>query len=98
MSEVIKHLRRAVLLRDGSGLSDGQLFGCFIEHRDEAAFAALVRRHGPTVVGAGAGGLRYRAQGVASELTSRSWRKEHAFQGNKGVRDRPWLINHLPSY
>src|SRR5579883_3117046 len=51
MNEVIQHLRRAVLLRDESGLTDGQLLGCFIEHRDEAAFAALVRRHGPMVWG-----------------------------------------------
>jgi RNA polymerase sigma factor (sigma-70 family) len=51
MSEAIEHLRRTVLLRDGSGLSDGQLLGCFIEHRDEAAFAGLVRRHGPMVWG-----------------------------------------------
>jgi RNA polymerase sigma factor (sigma-70 family) len=51
MSEVLQHLRRAALLRDGAGLSDGQLLGCFIEYRDEAAFAALVRRHGPMVWG-----------------------------------------------
>jgi RNA polymerase sigma factor (sigma-70 family) len=36
---------------DGEGLTDGELLGCFIEHRDEAAFAALVRRHGPMVWG-----------------------------------------------
>jgi RNA polymerase sigma factor (sigma-70 family) len=51
MNEVMHHLRRIVLLRDGAGLTDGQLLGCFIEHRDEAAFAALVRRHGPMVWG-----------------------------------------------
>jgi RNA polymerase sigma factor (sigma-70 family) len=51
MNKVIQHLRRAVLLQDGAGLSDGQLLGCFIEHRDEAAFAAIVRRHGPMVWG-----------------------------------------------
>src|SRR5215467_6965934 len=51
MSDVIQHLRRTVLLREGCGLTDGQLLGCFIEHRDEAAFAALVRRHGPMVWG-----------------------------------------------
>src|SRR3954470_16338664 len=50
-SQVVHHLRRAMLLRDGAGLTDGQLLGCFIEHRDEAAFAALVRRHGPLVWG-----------------------------------------------
>src|SRR6516165_1246347 len=51
MSEIIRYLRRAVLLREGAGLTDGQLLGCFIEHRDEAAFAALVRCHGPMVWG-----------------------------------------------
>jgi RNA polymerase sigma factor (sigma-70 family) len=32
-------------------LTDGQLLGCFIERRDEAAFEALVLRHGPMVLG-----------------------------------------------
>ncbi len=50
-TRTIDHLRRAVLLRDGAGLSDGELLGCFIEHRDEAALAALVQRHGPMVWG-----------------------------------------------
>jgi hypothetical protein len=49
MSEVIQHLRRTVLLQDGAGLTDGQLLKCFITRRDDAAFAALVRRHGPMV-------------------------------------------------
>jgi hypothetical protein len=47
--KVIQHLRRAVLLHDGAGLTDGQLLGCFIEERDDASFAALVKRHGPMV-------------------------------------------------
>src|SRR5436305_8152828 len=51
MSDVIQHLRRTVLVRDGKGLTDGHLLGCFVEHRDAAAFAALVRRHGPMVWG-----------------------------------------------
>jgi RNA polymerase sigma factor (sigma-70 family) len=39
-------------LRQGAGgLSDGQLLGHFVATRDEAAFAALVRRHGPMVLG-----------------------------------------------
>jgi RNA polymerase sigma factor (sigma-70 family) len=39
------------LLCEGAGLTDGQLLETFIAHRDEAAFAALVRRHGPMVWG-----------------------------------------------
>jgi RNA polymerase sigma factor (sigma-70 family) len=38
-------------LADGAGLSDGQLLGRFIDGREEAAFAALLRRHGPMVLG-----------------------------------------------
>jgi RNA polymerase sigma factor (sigma-70 family) len=51
-SKVVQHLRRAALLQDGAGLTDGQLLGRFLEHRDEVAFATLVRRHGPMVWGA----------------------------------------------
>src|SRR3954464_14395958 len=50
---LIEHLRaaEAALLRDGAGLGDGELLGHFIERHDEAAFAALVKRHGPMVWG-----------------------------------------------
>src|SRR5205823_241811 len=50
-SVVIQHLRRAVLLHDGAGLTDGQLLEDYISRREEAALAALVRRHGPMVWG-----------------------------------------------
>lgn len=50
MTDLIEHLRRAVL-RDGAGLGDGELLGSFIEHHEEAALAALARRHGPMVWG-----------------------------------------------
>src|SRR4029077_5536535 len=49
MSGVIPHLRRIVLLRDGAGLTDGQLLEDYISRRDEAALTALVCRHGPMV-------------------------------------------------
>src|SRR5262249_21125970 len=51
MDTVISHLRRAVLRQDGAGCTDGQLLASFINQRDEAAFEALLRRHGPMVFG-----------------------------------------------
>ena len=51
MDTVIRHLRRAVLRQDGAGRTDGQLLASFIDQKDEAAFEALVRRHGPMVFG-----------------------------------------------
>ncbi len=51
MDTVIRHLRRAVLRQDGAGRTDGQLLASFINQKDEAAFEALVRRHGPMVFG-----------------------------------------------
>lgn len=51
MSEVVQNLRRAVLRREGTELTDGELLEGFIRSRDEAAFEALVRRHGPMVLG-----------------------------------------------
>jgi RNA polymerase sigma factor (sigma-70 family) len=50
-NSVLPHLRRAVLLRDGGGMTEGQLLECFLARRDEAAFEALVRRLGPMVLG-----------------------------------------------
>jgi RNA polymerase sigma factor (sigma-70 family) len=51
MSEVIQHLRRTVLLRDGAGLTDGHLLEDYLSRRDQASRAALVGRHGPMVWG-----------------------------------------------
>jgi RNA polymerase sigma factor (sigma-70 family) len=51
MGEVIRHLRRTVLLRDGAGLTDGQLLERFVSGREEAALEALVKRHSPMVWG-----------------------------------------------
>src|SRR4051794_38087079 len=50
-SEVIQHLRRTVLLREGAGMTDGRLLTDYISRRDEAALAALVHRHAPMVWG-----------------------------------------------
>jgi hypothetical protein len=49
-SGFLRRVRSVVLTRDGS-LADTQLLACFTERRDPAAFEALLRRHGPMVLG-----------------------------------------------
>jgi RNA polymerase sigma factor (sigma-70 family) len=51
MNGVLRHLRRAALRYDGGGMTDRQLLDRFLTAREEAAFEALVRRHGPMVLG-----------------------------------------------
>jgi RNA polymerase sigma factor (sigma-70 family) len=50
-ARVIGPVRGALLRGDGCAPTDGQLLTAFLGHRDEAAFEALVRRHGPMVLG-----------------------------------------------
>ena len=50
LERVVECLRRAAMPRSVVGQSDGQLLECFIAHRDEDAFAAIVHRHGPMVL------------------------------------------------
>jgi RNA polymerase sigma factor (sigma-70 family) len=47
VNRVIRSARQAAMAQQ----TDGALLAAFIETRDEAAFAALVRRHGPMVLG-----------------------------------------------
>jgi RNA polymerase sigma factor (sigma-70 family) len=44
-------VRRLLLAGQDAGATDAQLLERFVARRDEAAFAALVRRHGPMVLG-----------------------------------------------
>src|SRR6516225_8053008 len=44
-------LRRALLALDRTSLTDGQLLDRYLASREEAAFEALLRRHGPMVLG-----------------------------------------------
>jgi RNA polymerase sigma factor (sigma-70 family) len=48
---VVEHLRRAAAPREEPGLTDGVLLERFVSRRDAAALEALVRRHGPMVLG-----------------------------------------------
>src|SRR5258708_6869306 len=50
-SRLLPALRRVVLVRGTAERTDGQLLSAFIAERDGDAFAALVRRHGPMVLG-----------------------------------------------
>ncbi|OAI49621.1 hypothetical protein AYO44_06350 [Planctomycetaceae bacterium SCGC AG-212-F19] len=51
LDTVMQHLRRTAFLPSGGPLPDANLLDCFIQRQDEAAFEALVRRHGPMVLG-----------------------------------------------
>jgi RNA polymerase sigma factor (sigma-70 family) len=51
LSPVTRFLRRVLAPHAHSTCEDGQLLRLFAEARDEEAFAALVRRHGPMVLG-----------------------------------------------
>jgi RNA polymerase sigma factor (sigma-70 family) len=48
---VLRYLRTLTGPAAGAPTTDGELLRQFVAHRDEAAFAALVERHGPMVLG-----------------------------------------------
>src|SRR6516162_5825326 len=47
---VVHHLRAKLACQERSEKSDEQLLHAFTTHRDDAAFAVLVHRHGPMVL------------------------------------------------
>src|SRR5256885_2920869 len=51
LSDALRGLRRVEGLRELADETDGQLLTRFLGRREEAAFEALVRRHGPMVFG-----------------------------------------------
>src|SRR5262245_52375574 len=51
LGDALDHLRRSLLRGDETNHSDRELLEWFVRGRDEAAFAALLRRHGPMVLG-----------------------------------------------
>src|SRR5262245_5094016 len=50
-SPVLRHLHKLLGAHEADDLGDGDLLERFALPRDETAFAALVRRHGPMVLG-----------------------------------------------
>src|SRR5262249_43170001 len=48
---ILRHLRGLIQTHATEAATDGQLLERFTLHREEAAFAALLRRHGPMVLG-----------------------------------------------
>jgi RNA polymerase sigma factor (sigma-70 family) len=51
LTGVLRHLRRATLLSEGAAQTDGDLLERYLTERDEAAFEALLVRHGAMVLG-----------------------------------------------
>jgi len=51
IGNLLWHLRAIASRADGPVRTDGELLECFLARRDDDAFAALVRRHGPMVLG-----------------------------------------------
>src|ERR1700722_8715056 len=68
LRSVVRHLRRTVGACSVGNLSDGRLLERFTAAQDEAAFAALMQRHGPMV------------RGVCQRLLGRSPDVDDAFQ------------------
>jgi RNA polymerase sigma factor (sigma-70 family) len=51
LASVLRHMRTVVSLQAHRGQTDSALLAAFISDQDEAAFAALVQRHGRMVLG-----------------------------------------------
>lgn len=51
LTDAIRHVRQLLGAPQGADLNDRQLLDRFSSSRDEGAFATLVRRHGPLVLG-----------------------------------------------
>src|SRR5262245_49024576 len=61
LNRVLQHLRGVGLRQGGAGLTDRELLEHYLHRRDEGAFEALVRRHGPMVLGVCRRVLRHEA-------------------------------------
>jgi RNA polymerase sigma factor (sigma-70 family) len=50
-ARILRHIHQLTAAQAAGGLSDAELLGRFAARRDEGAFAALLERHGPLVLG-----------------------------------------------
>jgi RNA polymerase sigma factor (sigma-70 family) len=91
LGEVIRRIGRSVSLQTDLALTDAQLLERFVARRDEPAFAALVARHGPMVLG------------VCRRLVRDAQESEDAFQATflvlarkaAGIQRQPLLAGWL---
>jgi hypothetical protein len=81
LSTFLQHVRRSMLRHDNAGQTDGTLLECFITQHDEAAFEALVPRHGPMVLGVCRRALRNEAD--AEALSKNHWVRAVVPPGNR---------------
>jgi RNA polymerase sigma factor (sigma-70 family) len=51
LTTLLRRLRQGAVFRPTAGITDGQLLRRFVAEKDDAAFEALVRQHGPMVLG-----------------------------------------------
>jgi RNA polymerase sigma factor (sigma-70 family) len=51
LNGLLQQLRKMAAAHVNRESTDGELIDCFVRSRDEAAFAALIERHGPMVLG-----------------------------------------------
>jgi RNA polymerase sigma factor (sigma-70 family) len=51
LNRVVRHLRQGAMQQAAAAVRDGELLEAYISRKDEAAFEALVRRHGAMVLG-----------------------------------------------
>ena len=51
LNRVVEHVRSVLVKQGTDAMTDGDLVKRYREQRDDVAFEALVRRHGPMVMG-----------------------------------------------
>ncbi len=90
LTTALRHLRRLAGERP-DGPSDAELLRRFAAERDEGAFADLVRRHGPTVLGACRRVLRQEQDAEDASQAAFLVLARKAAAGRWGASVGPWL-------